>query len=144
MSFLTAIMQVTARAQGLALDDMTLRTDVTNMKGFDEVPDAAEGGAYVHGLYLQGASWEMGRGTEQGNLMDMIPKELAPECPVVHVTAVEASKHVTLGYYRCPMYVTSARGQANFVTTAWMKMESEEADDKKWILAGCCIVMQPE
>ena len=76
--------------------------------------------------------------------MDMIPKELSPELPVVHVIAVEQTKHVTLGHYRCPMYVTTARGQANFVTTAWLKMESDEADDKKWILAGTCLVMQPE
>jgi hypothetical protein len=37
---------------------------------------------------LQGAAWELGRGAEQGNLMDMIPKELYPEMPVVHVTAI--------------------------------------------------------
>lgn len=32
MSFLTAIMQVTARAKGLALDDMVLKTDVLNIR----------------------------------------------------------------------------------------------------------------
>lgn len=32
MSFLTAIMQVTARSKGLALDDMVLKTDVLNIK----------------------------------------------------------------------------------------------------------------
>lgn len=32
MSYLTAIMQVTARARGDPLDDMTLKTDILNSK----------------------------------------------------------------------------------------------------------------
>lgn len=143
MSFLTAIMQVTARASGLALDDMTLQTDVTNIKDPAEVPEAATSGAYVHGFFVQGAAWEAGRGTEQGNLQDMVPKELSPELPVMHVTAIEKSTQVTLGYYKCPVYITSARG-ATYVTTAYLKMESDEADPKKWILAGVALIMQPE
>lgn len=143
MSFLTAIMQVTARASGLALDDMGLQTDVTNIKDPLEVPEAAPTGAYIHGFYVQGAAWEAGRGTEQGNLMDMIPKELSPELPVMHVTAVVKANRATLGFYVCPVYITSARG-ATYVTTAYLKMESEEADDKKWILAGVALIMQPE
>jgi len=47
----------------------------------------------VHGFSMQGASWEMGRGTEEGNLMDMIPKELAPELPVTLVTAILKTEH---------------------------------------------------
>jgi dynein heavy chain len=143
MSFLTAIMQVTARAHGLALDDMTLQTDVTNIRDPLEIAEAANGGAYVHGYYVQGAAWEPGRGSEQGNLQDMIPKELSPELPVMHVTAIVKSNQATLGFYMCPVYITSARG-ATYVTTAYLKMESEEADPKKWILAGVALIMQPE
>jgi dynein heavy chain len=89
MSFLTAIMQVTARATGLPLDDMTLKTDVTNIKDPKEITEAATVGAYIHGFFLEGAGWESGRGTEQGYLTDMILKELHPELPVVHVTSIE-------------------------------------------------------
>jgi dynein heavy chain len=94
MSFLTAIMQTTARADGLALDQMMLMTKVTNTKDPEEIEAPCEIGAYVHGFYMNGASWEMGRGPEEGNLMDMIPKELAPELPVVHVTAILKTSHV--------------------------------------------------
>lgn len=37
MSFLTAIMQVTARQKGLPLDDMTLKTDVVNIRDPNEI-----------------------------------------------------------------------------------------------------------
>merc|ERR1712178_194505 len=40
MSFLTAIMQVTARRDGLPLDDMNLRTDITNIRDPAERPSS--------------------------------------------------------------------------------------------------------
>jgi dynein heavy chain len=92
MSYLTAIMQVTARNEGLALDNMMLKTTVLNIEKPKDVTERPEVGALIHGFFLQGAKWELGRGQEQGNLMDMIPKELYPELPVVHVTAIEKSK----------------------------------------------------
>lgn len=88
MSFLTAIMQVTARRENLPLDDMTLKTDVTNVRDYTEIAEQTENGAYIHGFFLQGASWELGRGGEQGCLTEMVPKELHPELPVVHITAI--------------------------------------------------------
>jgi len=92
MSYLTAIMQVTARNEGLALDNMMLKTTVLNIEKPKDVTERPEVGALIHGFFLQGAKWELGRGQEQGNLMDMIPKELYPELPVVHVTAIEKTK----------------------------------------------------
>ena len=62
MSYLTSIMQVTARRDNLALDDMTLKTTITNILSPTEITEPAENGAYVHGFYLQGAAWELGRG----------------------------------------------------------------------------------
>jgi len=88
MSFITAIMQVTARRDGLPLDNMCLKTDVTNTKDPADITEAAENGAYIHGFFLEGAGWEIGRGADQGNLCDMILKELHPELPVMHITAI--------------------------------------------------------
>jgi len=139
MSFLTAIMQVTARQNGLPLDDMCLRTDVLNTKDVDELPGSAESGAYVHGFFLEGAGWEAGRGGEQGYLTDMILKELHPELPIMHVTAIRLKEREIVGYYECPTYVTSMRGPT-YVFTAFLKMESEESDPNKWILAGVALL----
>jgi hypothetical protein len=74
----------------------------------------------------------------------MIPKELTPELPVMHVTAILVQDHTAKGYYECPAYVTSARGPANFVTTCYLKLIDEDADWRPWTLAGCALIMQPE
>lgn len=71
MSYLTAIMQVTARAENLPLDDLCLRTEVKNTFAVEDYPAFATAGAYVNGFFLEGAGWEMGRGDEQGYLVDM-------------------------------------------------------------------------
>lgn len=64
MSFLTAIMQITARATGLPLDDMCLKCDVRNEYEPEEIAELPETGAYINGLSLEGAGWEKGRGEE--------------------------------------------------------------------------------
>jgi dynein heavy chain len=143
MSFLTAITQVTARTKGLALDDMTLKSDVTNVKDPKEITELPEEGAYIHGFFLEGAAWEMGRGSEQGYLTDMVLKDLHPELPVMHVTSITRQEQVKEGMYECPVYVTSLRG-ATYTFTAYLKMESEDFDEKIWILAGVALLMAPE
>jgi len=85
----------------------------------------------------------MGRSGEEGYLTEMILKELHPELPVVHVTAIQTKDVVHAGFYDCPVYVTSARGQT-LVFTAKMKMESDDFDENKWILAGVALLMAPE
>jgi dynein heavy chain len=122
---------------------MVLQTDVVNIRDPAEIQESATNGAYIHGFFLQGAAWELGRGQEQGNLMDMIPKELYPELPVVHVISINRVDQVDAGFYDCPVYVTSMRGPT-YVFTAKLKMESEEFDFKTWILAGVAMIMAPE
>jgi len=144
MSFLTAIKQITARKKGLALDDMCLKTDVLNIRDYKEIQELPEDGAYVHGFFLEGAGWEMGRGAEQGYLTDMILKDLHPELPVMHVTAITRSEQVSAGFYECPVYRTTMRGPT-YVFTAQLQMESDEGDlSTTWVLAGTALLMSPE
>jgi len=143
MSFLTAIMQVTARQKGLALDDMVLKTDILNIKDPANMQEAAEDGAFVHGFYLEGAGWDLGSGTEQGSLTDMVLKDLHPDLPVMHVSSIERKYVVRMGMYECPVYITSMRGPT-YTFTALLRMESEEFDEKTWILAGVALLMAPE
>lgn len=142
MSFLTAIMQVTSRAYMLPLDDICLKTEIKNSFVASEF-NSAETGAYVNGFFFEGANWELGRGDEQGYLIDMTLKELKPIVPVVHVTAINISERVTSGIYECPVYMNCSRG-ATYIFTADLQMESEEQDVKIWILRGVALVLQPE
>lgn len=64
MSYLTAIMQVTSREKGLALDYMSLETTVLNTKDTADIAGPAEDGAYINGFFLEGAGWEPNKGNE--------------------------------------------------------------------------------
>jgi len=74
----------------------------------------------------------------------MILKELSPELPIVHVTAVRRAERQTVGFYICPVYFTTARGAANLITKFDIAMESEDSDDKNWILSGVALFLAPE
>jgi len=52
----------------------------------------------------------MGRGDEQGYLVDMQLKELHPVVPIIHVTAIKRENKQTIAVYECPTYTTTARG----------------------------------
>jgi dynein heavy chain len=143
MSYLTAIMQVTARAENLPLDSICLRTEVKNSFAVEDFPNFAAQGAYITGFFLEGAGWEMGRGEEQGYLVDMQLKELHPVLPIVHVTAIPREQKQTVAIYECPVYMTTSRGPT-YVFPANLQMESEEQAVSRWILAGVAVVMAPE
>lgn len=144
MSFLTAIMQITARATDQPLDEMCLRTDVTNSFDPADITELPETGAYVNGFSLEGAGWENGRNGEQGYLNEMVLKELSPEVPIIHVTSVRKADRPTVGRYYCPVYFTTNRGGANLVTLFDIAMESEDTDEKQWILSGVALFLAPE
>lgn len=151
MSFITAVMQVTARDTGTPLDDMTIQTDVTNYRLPEDLPEPAAAGKYIHGFFLEGAKWELGRGAEQGYLADMELKDLHPPLPVMHILAVPRVDDNALevpGRYRCPVYVTTDRGPT-FVFEAFLNIESSEGEEQEklrneWVLAGVALLMAPE
>lgn len=51
------LLQVTARQSGLPLDKMTIETHVTTMTSPEQVQEPPADGAFVHGLFLEGARW---------------------------------------------------------------------------------------
>ncbi|KAL7989345.1 hypothetical protein Chor_012011 [Crotalus horridus] len=57
-SFLTAIMQSMARKNEWPLDKMTLQCDVTK-RNREEFTSPPREGAYIHGLFMEGARWDM-------------------------------------------------------------------------------------
>ena len=168
MSFLTAIMQITARENGLPLDNMALVTKVTNFKDVNEliasekkpVTDKKkeeeeedptkkkdEGGAYVDGFFLEGADWEAG-GSGEGSLCDQKPKILHPNLPIIKVISVPIEKKDMKGQYPCPVYYTTMRGPT-YIFTANLRMESQDQTDEpweewKWILAGVAAILNDD
>ena len=64
-------------------------------------------GAFVHGLYMEGARWDL----ETNSINDSRLKELHPEMPVMFLRAVTQDKQERVNIYECPVYKTRERGQ---------------------------------
>lgn len=110
-SFLTAIMQQTARKNEWPLDKMCLNCDVTK-KQKDEFQTAPREGAYINGLFMEGARWD----SQVGSIVSSRLKELFPQMPVMYIKAVTQDKQDIKNIYECPLYKTRMRG-ATFVWT---------------------------
>uniref|UniRef100_A0A8C3EY43 Dynein axonemal heavy chain 9 n=1 Tax=Corvus moneduloides TaxID=1196302 RepID=A0A8C3EY43_CORMO len=132
-SILTAIMQTTARKNKWPLDKMTLQCDVTK-KSREDFASAPREGAYVHGLFMEGARWD----TQTGIITDARLKELTPAMPVMFIRAVPADKQDTRGMYPCPLYKTRQRGP----TYVWTFNLKTKENPSKWVLAGVALLLQ--
>ena len=77
-SFLTSIMQTTARKNEWPLDKMCLSIDVLK-KTREELAGAPREGSYIYGLYMEGARWD----SNLGQIAESKLKELTPLMPIV-------------------------------------------------------------
>lgn len=131
-SFLTAIMQSTARKNEWPLDKMCLQCDVTK-KQKEEFTSPPREGAYINGLFMEGARWD----TEIGCISTSKLKDLFPMMPVIFVKAITQDKQETRNIYECPVYKTRQRGPT-FVWTFNLKTKEKAS---KWTLAGVAILL---
>jgi len=131
-SFLTAIMQSTARKNEWPLDKMCLQCDVTK-KVKEEFSAPPREGAYINSLYMEGARWD----TATGSIAESKLKDLFPMMPVIWVKAITQDKQETKNIYDCPVYKTRTRGPT-FVWTFNLKSKEKPA---KWTLAGVGILL---
>ena len=134
-SFLTAIMQSTARKNELPLDKMCLTCEVTKKLAREEMSaPPKDGGAYMHGLYMEGARWD----TVNGTIAESRLKELYPPMPIMFIKAITQDKQETRALYECPVYKTRLRGP----TYIWTFNLKSRERPSKWVLAGVCLLLQ--
>ena len=86
-SYLTAVMQVTARRTGMPLDKMTTETHVTTFLRPETIDYYPTDGAFVHGLYIEGARWPLG--------------DEAGDAEVITGTPTAGTHHCTTSCYFC-------------------------------------------
>merc|ERR1711871_748727 len=144
-AFLTAVNQVTARREGLPLDTMDTLVDVTNVMDKSGLDSAPEDGAMIHGLYMEGARWNM----EENVIADSLLKQLHPEMPVLHVFSKQApaleNRFLHEGYYCCPVFTCSTRGASNTNAIFGASIMMAETDRKeKWISASVCMLFSDD
>ena len=132
-SFLTAIKQVTAQKASLELDKLIIQTDVSKKMAAKDIEAAAREGAWVSGMFMEGAKWDVGAGT----IEKAQPKEMYVSMPIVNCRALPADKIETSGIFLCPVYKTQFRGPT-YVFSAQLKTKSPPA---RWVLAGVALVL---
>lgn len=102
-------------------------------KTLDQVDAPSRDGAYVHGLVLEGASWD----DKAGVLEESRPKQLLTPMPVMLMKAVPAEKEPKDGVYQCPVYATERRFREE-IFTAQLRSKN---DWTHWTAAGVALFM---
>lgn len=137
--FLTAVLQTSARANGVAIDQLGWEFPVLNHGDKSEIAAPPKEGVYVSGFFLEGASWNF----ESGYLEEPKPMELIATMPIIHFKPVEGKKKAAKGYYTCPVYMypvrTGTRERPSFVVACDIKSGKFSADF--WTKRGVAILL---
>ena len=141
MSFLVAVKQMVARKNNWALNKLITTVDVTKTMLPEEIEDGSRDGAYVYGLYLEGARWDL----QAGCLEDAFMKELYPKVPVCQLRAILAENEDTRGIYRCPVYRQTERATPGLHAPGTgfvfiMQLETKQPASK-WTMAGVAMLL---
>ncbi len=91
-------------------------------------------GAYIHGLFMEGARWD----TQTGMIAESKLKELNPMMPVIFIKAIPVDRQDTRNIYECPVYKTKQRGPT-FVWTFNLKSKEKAA---RWTMGGVALLLQ--
>lgn len=142
--FITASLQVYARATHIAIDTLAFLTNVTQHPDGSSVTKAAETGNYVHGLFFEGCGFDPSKTV----LCESAPRTLYTPCPVVWMKPllkIELRQFIS-DRYQCPVYKTSERRgtlsttghSTNFVL--WMHIPTDVEDVDHWVRRGVCLL----
>jgi dynein heavy chain len=104
-SFLTGVLQNYARRSKVAIDDVSFDFEFIDPAKLGEKPAKPEIGAYVRGLYLEGARWDF----TNSRLAESNPKVLFTQAPVIWLKPCRQDELRTTDSYVCPVYRTTAR-----------------------------------
>jgi dynein heavy chain len=105
--FLTALLQIHARKTNVSIDSLTWEFIMMKERPRD-IKQAPPDGAFIKGLILEGASWNM----EQMCLKEPGTLELDCNVPLIYFKPVETKKKVAkdpLTVYHCPAYLYPVR-----------------------------------
>jgi len=144
--FMTACLQLYARATQIPIDTLAFSTDVTEMAEGSQATEMPEHGVYIHGLFFEGAGFNVYKGV----IAESQPRQLFVMCPVVHLRPCikgdfEVEKRER-NDYNCPLYKTSERKgtlsttghSTNFV--GYCNMPNDMEDSNHWVRRGVCML----
>lgn len=136
--FLTALLQTSARKNGIAIDTLSWEFPVLNIP-LISITQSAKDGSYCHGLFLEGARWDL----DNGSLTEPKPMELCCPMPIIHFKPVENKKKMAKGLYTCPLYLyplrTGSRERPSFVIACDIKSGAQKAE--YWTCRGTALLL---
>ena len=142
--FLTSVLQVYSRDRAVAIDLLQFETETVPLYE-QEVKVLPEYGSYVHGLFMQGARFDIGK----LGIVEATPGELFSPMPLIWLQPTKKSELIEgndEGKYNCPLYKTSIRAgtlsttghSTNFVVA--MKIQSGDRSPVHWIRRGVAML----
>ena len=139
-AFTTATMQNFARVNKLSIDSVTWQFEMVRGKP-DDVKNAPASGVYVHGLFLEGCSWDV----SAQKLRESDPKVLTSDAPMIWLRPVEADQAKDVPHYACPVYRTAERRGTLATTghsTNFLMMVKLPSDlpEHFWIMRGVAML----
>ncbi|KAM4829514.1 dynein axonemal heavy chain 3 [Thomomys bottae] len=102
-SFLTGVSQNYSRKYTIPIDHVGFEFEVTKQEtSMENIP---EDGAYIKGLYLEGARWDR----KSMQIGESFPKILYDPLPIIWLKPGKSATFLHQKIYVCPVYKTSAR-----------------------------------
>lgn len=138
-AFTTALMQRYSRKSGMpSIDKLDFDYSPMN-RSISDFVEPAKDGAYVYGLYLEGAKWE----EEKSHLCEPEVMELFVMMPVIHFKPIPKRSKALQNVYECPTYYYPIRkgtdSRESFLFMIDLKLGEENAEF--WIKRGTALLM---